>query len=82
MRIILWAYVTGKNRLVDKDLDPGELRNPQIMLIIGTCVFLAGMGFSFINTFISIGIYSMMIIFFIVRFTVLRRISANEHVAA
>ena len=82
MRIVLWAYATGKNRLVDKDLDPRELRNPQIMLTIGICVFLAEMGFSFVNTFISIGIYSMMIIFFIVRFTFLRRISAYQHVAA
>jgi uncharacterized membrane protein len=82
MRIILWAYVTGKNRLVDKDLDPRELRNPQIMLTIGIVIFIVGMAFSFVNTAISIGIYSMMIIFFIVRFTVLRRISANENVAA
>jgi uncharacterized membrane protein len=39
MRFALWAYATGKHRLVDNDIDPRLIRNDKIMQLIGALVF-------------------------------------------
>ena len=77
VRIILWAYATGKYRLIDKDINQHAIRDPQIMLLVGISVFIIGMAFSFIGSLISVFIFTIMMLFFIVRFTYLRRITAS-----
>lgn len=48
MRFALWAYATGKHRLVDRDIDPRYVRNDKMMQLIGALVFcpiIAGVSF-------------------------------------
>jgi uncharacterized membrane protein len=66
IRYILWVYATGNYRLVNRDMDPLEVRRPRTMLPIGMVVFVIGMGFSFLSTILSICIFASIIMLFTV----------------
>jgi uncharacterized membrane protein len=68
----IWAYVTGKRRLVDKDLDPALVRGGSLMGLVYTIIMLSAMGISFVNPVISFFIYGFIVMAFVI-FTALGR---------
>jgi uncharacterized membrane protein len=61
----VWWYATSQHRLVDKDLDPHIVTLAKRRTIIGPVVSLIGVGFSFVDTRISLVLYLLLIPFFI-----------------
>jgi uncharacterized membrane protein len=61
----VWWYATSKHRLVEKDLDPHIVSLAKRRTIIGPIVSLLGIGFSFLDTRISLVLYLLLIPFFI-----------------
>lgn len=61
----VWWYATSQYRLVEKDLDPHSVRLAKNRTIIGPIVSLLGIGFSFLDTRISLALYLLLIPFFI-----------------
>jgi uncharacterized membrane protein len=68
----IWAYVTGKRRLVDKDLEPAVVRGGSLMGLFYAIIMLSAMGISFLNPAISFFIYGFIVVAFIA-FTALGR---------
>jgi len=62
----IWAYVTGKRRLVDADLDPSLIKGGRLMGLAYTLILLPAIGISFINPIVSFSIYSFIVVVFIV----------------
>jgi len=61
----VWRYATSQHRLVEKDLDPHIVTLAQNRTLIGPVVSLIGIGFSFLDTRISLVLYLLLIPFFI-----------------
>ena len=61
----VWRYATSQHRLVEKDLDPHIVALAQKRTLIGPVVSLIGIGFSFLDTRISLVLYLLLIPFFI-----------------
>ena len=61
----VWWYATSEHRLVEKDLDPHIVSLAKRRTIIGPVVSLLGIGFSFLDTRISLVLYLLLIPFFI-----------------
>jgi uncharacterized membrane protein len=61
----VWWYATSQHRLVEKDLDPHIVSLAKRRTIIGPVVSLLGIGFSFLDTRISLVLYLLLIPFFI-----------------
>jgi len=61
----VWWYATRQHRLVEKDLDPHIVTLAQNRTLIGPVVSLIGIGFSFLDTRISLVLYLLLIPFFI-----------------
>jgi uncharacterized membrane protein len=61
----VWWYATDKYRLVEKDLDPHVVSLAKRRIIVGPVVSLLGVGFSFLDTRISLVLYILLIPFFI-----------------
>jgi uncharacterized membrane protein len=61
----VWWYATSQNRLVEKDLDPHIISLAKTRTLIGPVVSLIGIGFSFLDTRISLVLYLLLIPFFI-----------------
>jgi TMEM175 potassium channel family protein len=61
----VWWYATSQYRLVEKDLDPHIVSLAKNRTIIGPIVSLLGIGFSFLDTRISLALYLLLIPFFI-----------------
>ncbi len=61
----VWWYATAQHRLVEKDLDPHIVTLAQNRTLIGPVVSLIGIGFSFLDTRISLVLYLLLIPFFI-----------------
>jgi uncharacterized membrane protein len=61
----IWWYATSQHRLVEKDLDPHIVSLAKNRTIIGPIVSLLGIGFSFLDTRISLALYLLLIPFFI-----------------
>jgi len=61
----VWWYATTQHRLVEKDLDPHIVTLAQNRTLIGPVVSLIGIGFSFLDTRISLVLYLLLIPFFI-----------------
>ncbi|NIO21259.1 MAG: DUF1211 domain-containing protein [Candidatus Aenigmarchaeota archaeon] len=68
----IWAYVTGKRRLVDENLDPALARGGSLMGLVYTVIMLFAIGISFVNPVISFFIYGLIVVAFIT-FTALGR---------
>jgi len=62
---LVWWYATAQHRLVEKDLDPHIVTLAQNRTLIGPVVSLIGIGFSFLDTRISLVLYLLLIPFFI-----------------
>ncbi len=60
MGFTLWAYATGRYRLVDRDIDPKLVRRTKFMFLISAFFFLLAMGVSFISPIASFCIYGLM----------------------
>jgi len=75
-RYIAWLYATGNYRLVDKDIDPQEVKIPKVYLPISIVVILIGMGVSFLSPIASICIFAALLIFSSVRSTLMYRVGA------
>jgi uncharacterized membrane protein len=76
IRYFQWSYAVKNYRLVDRDIKPFEVKQPKIMLPMGVAVFIIGMGLSFISNIVSICVFAAMIIFYIIRTSLYRHISA------
>ena len=61
----VWWYATSQYRLVEKDLDPHIVSLATRRTLIGPAVSLAGIGFSYLDTRISLVLYLLLIPFFI-----------------
>ncbi len=61
----VWWYATTHHRLVEKDLDPHVVSLAKRRTLIGPAVSLVGIGFSFLDTRISLVLYLLLIPFFI-----------------
>jgi len=61
----VWWYATSQHRLVEKDLDPHIVSLAKRRTIIGPVVSVLGIGFSFLDTRISLVLYLLLIPFFI-----------------
>jgi len=61
----VWWYATSQYRLVEKDLDPHIVSLAKRRIIVGPIVSLLGIGFSFLDTRISLVLYLLLIPFFI-----------------
>jgi TMEM175 potassium channel family protein len=61
----VWWYATSQYRLVEKDLDPHIVTLAKRRTIIGPAVSLLGIGFSFVDTRISLVLFLLLIPFFI-----------------
>jgi uncharacterized membrane protein len=57
---ILWAYATGKYRLVDRDIDPRLVKRTKIMFLVASLFFLLAIGVSFVSPIASFYIYGLM----------------------
>jgi uncharacterized membrane protein len=68
----IWAYVTGKRRLVDEDLDSALVRGGSLMGLVYTIIMLSAISISFVNPVISFFIYGFIVVAFII-FTALGR---------
>jgi len=61
----VWWYATSQYRLVEKDLDPHIISLAKRRIIVGPIVSILGVGFSFLDTRISLVLYLLLIPFFI-----------------
>jgi uncharacterized membrane protein len=61
----VWWYATSRHRLVEKNLDPHIVGLAKRRIIVGPVVSLLGIGFSFLDTRISLVLYLLLIPFFI-----------------
>ena len=77
-RYISWLYATGNYRLVDRGIDPQEVRVGKVWLPMGGVIFLVGMGVSFLSTIASVYIFAASLIFFAVRSTLIYRVGASR----
>lgn len=62
----IWAYATGKHRLVDSDLDPGLIRGANLMGLVYTLIMIPAIGISFVKPIISFYIYIFFVVVFII----------------
>lgn len=62
----IWAYATGKHRLVDNDLDPSLIRGGSLMGLVYALVMIPAIGISLINPLISFYIYIFIVVVFII----------------
>ena len=77
-RYLIWSYATGNYRLVDRNIDPLEVKTPKIVYPIAITVFMIGIGIAFLNTIASICIFALMLAFLIVSSAFLYRLSAIQ----
>lgn len=81
MRYFQWTYATKNYRLVDRDINPVQVKQPKTMLLIGIGVFIVGIGLSLISNLVSICVFAAIIVFFIIRTTLYRRIGVSAQPA-
>jgi uncharacterized membrane protein len=62
----IWAYVTGKRRLVDQDLDPALVKGGSLMGLVYALIMIPAIGISFVNPAISFFIYGFIVMAFII----------------
>jgi len=62
---VVWCYATRGHRLVEQDLDPHIVSLAKTRIIVGPIVSLLGIGFSFLDTRISLVLYLLLIPFFV-----------------
>ena len=60
----IWWYATHNHRLVDSDLDNRIIRGTQRRTLVGLIVVLVGLGFTLVDTRITLVLYLLLIPFF------------------
>ena len=60
-----WWYATRNHRLVDADLDPHVVRLATTRILMAPAIYVAAIGLSFLNTAVSIGIYVLVPVLYI-----------------
>jgi uncharacterized membrane protein len=74
VRYFQWTYATKNYRLIDRDINPFEIKQPKIMLPMAIGVFIVGICLSLLSNIASICVFAAILIFFIIRTTIYRRI--------
>jgi len=62
----IWAYATGKHRLVNSDLDPSLIRSASLMGLVYALIMIPAIGISFIKPIVSFYIYIFIVVVFII----------------
>jgi len=75
----MWWYATGGSRLVAPDLDPRLVRHRRMAFALVPLGFAVGVGLSFVSTALSLGLFSLMAVFYIASSALLRRYRDGEH---
>jgi uncharacterized membrane protein len=57
----IWAFITGKRRLVDKDIDPILVKGGNLMGLAYSLIMLPAIGISFLDPRISFLIYGLIV---------------------
>jgi uncharacterized membrane protein len=60
-----WWYATRNHRLVDADLDPHVVRLATTRILMAPVIYVVAIGLSFVNTTVSIGIYVLVPVLYI-----------------
>jgi uncharacterized membrane protein len=63
---VIWAFITGKRRLVDKNIDPNLVKGANLMGLVYSLVMLPAIGISFISPKISFLVYTIIVAVFII----------------
>jgi uncharacterized membrane protein len=61
-----WAFITGKRRLVEKDIDPALVKGGSLMGLVYSLIMLPAIGISFVDPRISFIIYGLIVGVFII----------------
>ena len=75
------SYVTGKYRLVNRDIDAREVRQRKIQFMSGVVLSAIAIGIVYLNAIVSIGIFVMFLVSRIILVAVQSRIRVTEQVA-
>jgi uncharacterized membrane protein len=78
---INWSYVTGKYRLVDRDIDPREVRRRKITWLTAIIFIAIAMGVSYLNTIASLSVFVAFIVSAIIHNTLLHRVRTIRQMA-
>jgi uncharacterized membrane protein len=62
----IFAFITGKRRLVDEDFDPRLSRGGKLMGLVYTLIMLPAIGISFVSPKVAFVIYTLFVLAFIV----------------
>ena len=81
MCFIKWSYATGKYRLVDAGIDWHEVKIRNITVMAGIVLFAIAMGISYLNPYVSIGLFATTIISSMIFSTIRFRIRITEQLA-
>jgi uncharacterized membrane protein len=60
-----WWYATRNHRLVEADLDPHVVRLATTRILMAPVIYMGAIGLSFVNTAVSIGIYVLVPLLYI-----------------
>ncbi len=60
-----WKYATRGHRLVDHQIDPALVRRASGRILVGLAAYVAAIGFGFVDPRISVGIYSLVPLFYL-----------------
>lgn len=74
-----WWYAASNHRLVDPDLDPHVVSLAKRRILVGPLVYLAAIGFSFLDTRISIILYILTLPFYILPGHIDIHITRSQH---
>jgi uncharacterized membrane protein len=76
-----WSYVTGKYRLVNRDIDLHEVRQRKIQFMSGVAISAIAIGIAYLNTLVSIIIFVVFLVSRVMIAAVQSRIHVNEQMA-
>ena len=76
-----WLYVTGKYRLVNRDIDLREVRQRKILFMSGMVYSAIAMGVAYLNTIASISIFVVCLVSGMISAAVRLRVRTTEQVA-
>lgn len=63
LRYALWAYASGKHRLVDNDINPLLVKRLNLLPVIACLIVLLAIGISFLNTWAGYSVFILMLVY-------------------
>ena len=75
MRVIIWTYATGKQRLVDRDISPRLVKWDKLSSIGMLLIFMLMIGVSFINVAAARSVFALLGVFGFALQFIIRRIN-------